>query len=164
MIDHFLRSLLRQLAAAAEAFPTALLSLASEFRRSGREPSVPALSSALNSTIKSLDQDIFIVVDALDECPDKADHAKRQDLLDQIKELLFGQHENLHLLATSRKELDIQESLQGLATAQLDIQTAFRGDIELFVKKRLEETPRLARWSLYVKAEVESRLLQVGEP
>jgi len=159
-----LSSLTRQLAAAANELPQEIFALAKELRGSGRQPGTRRLFSTLNSVIKSIDQDVFVVVDALDECPEKADYAKRQDLLNQITELLSEHHRNLHLLATSRKEADIQESLQALATAKLDIQTAFRGDIELFVKNRLEEVPRLARWSVPIKAEIVSKLLQVDEP
>ncbi len=159
-----LSSLIRQLSDAAKELPRVTFALADEFRGSGREPGTRKLFSALNSIIKSFDQKVFIVIDALDECPEKADHAKRQDLLDQINELLSEKNENLHLLTTSRKEVDIQESLQAVATAKLDIQTAFRGDIEFFVGKRLKEVPRLARWSIEIREEIKSTLLQLGEP
>ncbi len=159
-----LSSLIRQLSDAAKELPRVIFALADEFRGSGREPGTRKLFSTLNSIIKSFDQKVFIVIDALDECPEKADHAKRQDLLDQINELLTEKNENLHLLTTSRKEVDIQESLQAVATAKLDIQTAFRGDIEFFVGKRLKEVPRLARWSIEIREEIKSTLLQLGEP
>ncbi len=164
MVDHLLRSLIRQLAGAANEFPRVIFDLDREFKALGREPGTRRLLSTLDSIIKSIDRDVFVVIDALDECPEKADHAKRQNLLNQINELLSVKNENLHLLTTSRKEVDIQESLQAVAAATLDIQTAFRGDIELFVKNRLQEERCLARWSTKIKAEVESELLRVGEP
>lgn len=164
VVNHMLSSLIRQLSDAARDFPQVIFALAAEFRGSGREPGTQKLLSTLNSIIKTFDRRVFIVVDALDECPEKADHAKRQDLLDQINELLSEKNENLHLLITSRKEVDIQESLQAVATAKLDIQTAFRGDIELFVNNRLEVERRLARWSTEIKADLKSTLLRVGEP
>lgn len=159
-----LSSLIRQLAAAAKEIPQEVLALAKELRSSGRQPGTRILLSTLNSVIKSIDKEVFVVIDALDECPEKADHAKRQDLLNQMTELLSKHNTNLHLLATSRKEADIRESLQALATANLDIQTAFRGDIELFVEQRLKEVPRLTRWSHAIKAEIESELLRVDQP
>lgn len=159
-----LSSIIRQLAAPAKELPQEISALAEELRGSGRQPETRKLFSALNSVIKSIDKEIFVVIDALDECPEKADHANRQDLLNQIVELLSEQNRNLHLIATSRKEVDIQESLQAVATAKLDIQTAFRGDIELFVKNSLERERLLARWSTQIKAEVKSTLLLVGEP
>ena len=159
-----LSSLVRQLAAAANELPQEVFALAKELRGSGRQPGTRRLLSALNSIIKSIEQEVYVVIDALDECPEKADHAERQDLLNQITELLSEHNENFHLLATSRKEVDIQGSLQALATTKLDIQTAFRGDIELFVENSLEEVPRLARWSSEIKAEIKSTLLQIGEP
>jgi len=159
-----LNSLIKQLSDAAKELPRVIFALADEFRGFGREPGTRKLFSTLNSIIKFFDQKVFIVIDALDECPEKADHAKRQDLLDQINELLSEKNENLHLLTTSRKVVDIQESLQAVATAKLDIQTAFRGDIEFFVGKRLKEVPRLARWSIEIREEIKSTLLQIGEP
>lgn len=159
-----LASLIRQLAAAAKEIPLEVFALAKELRSSGRQPGTRILFSTLDSVIKSIDKEVFVVIDALDECPEKTDHAKRQDLLNQIIELLSQHNTNLHLLATSRKEVDIQESLQALATAKLDIQTAFRGDIALFVEQRLKEVPRLARWSHAIKAEVVSELLEVDQP
>lgn len=159
-----LSSLIRQLAVAAKELPQEVFALAEELRGSGRQPRTRRLFSTLNSIIKSIDKEVFVVIDALDECPKTTDHAKRQDLLDQIIELLSEQNRNLHLLATSRNEMDIRESLQAVATAKLDIQTAFRGDIEMFVNSRLEEERRLARWSTKIKAKAKSTLLRVGEP
>ena len=163
-IDNFLNSLIRQLSAAAVEFPAEVTDLAREFMGSGRFPGTRRLASCLDSVIKSFDQEVFIVIDALDECPEKTDFARRRDLLDQVRDILLVEHRNLHLLATSRKENDIHEQVQNLVTGSVDIESSFRSDIELFVKNSLIELPRLARWNVEIKAKIITRLVQVGEP
>lgn len=85
-------------------------------------------------------------------------------MIDQIKGLWAEQHKALHLLASSRTETDIEVGLRNLVTSELDIAVALEGDVEIFVNSRLQEAPRLARWSTTQEMEIRQRLLQMHEP
>jgi hypothetical protein len=58
----------------------------------------------------------YIILDALDECTDKG------ELLELIQEM--NKWRTVQILATSRKEKDIEEILQRLVSCQICIQDA----------------------------------------
>lgn len=103
------------------------------------------------------------MLDALDECPEKADHVKRRELLGLLKRLHSYGHGNMHILATSRGEKDISRSLEGIAAHRIRVEDSFHHDIQLLVRKRLEDE-KLARWGPQLKMEIATRILQVDEP
>ena len=157
-IDNLLRSLIRQLGAKADALPQAISELRNEYKAAGTQPGTKTLALTLDSIIASLEKNVFIVIDALDECPEKAKHARRQDLLNQIKQLLDRRHENLHILATSKREVDISASLENTATAIINIEDSVEYDVRLLVQRCLKEDERLKIWKFGVKSEIETRL------
>jgi len=53
-------------------------------------------------------KETYLVVDTLDEC------VERQDLLATVEELTGWKDTNLHILTTSRREKDIEESIEHL--------------------------------------------------
>ena len=59
---------------------------------------------------------IFIILDALDECPDSsAFPSPRDEVLQLVKDLVNLQLQELHICATSRPEVDIRAVLEPLA-------------------------------------------------
>ncbi len=64
------------------------------------------------------------ILDALDECKE------RQELLTDIDEIAGWKNRKLHMLATSRRENDIEESLEPLVNDQekICIQSALVND------------------------------------
>lgn len=110
------------------------------------------LKSALSVMIKSL-QEVFIILDALDECPK---NAGRDEVLELIAEVHAWSFSNLHLLITSRQEPDIEDALTPLLTAP---KIAMQGpqvdsDIRLHIECQLERDSKLKKWSADVKAEI----------
>jgi hypothetical protein len=83
--------------------------------------------------------DLFIVVDALDECPKDDGKELRNELLDLITEIKSWSSSNIHLLVTSRLEYDIKEKLAPLLTAPaISIQgSEVEGDIKKHIKDQL---------------------------
>ena len=67
--------------------------------------------------------------------------------------------DNLHVLATSRKENDIMTSLEPLVTCQLCIQsTLVDADIRVHVQERLSHDPKLKKWPVDVQKDIEDAL------
>ena len=110
------------------------------------------LLSALHKTISILSE-CYIVFDALDEA------WPRDDMLDLIRQMLGWNMPSLHILVTSRREMDIDSTLSPLVTTTMEMQKSLiNADISLYIQKRLECDARLKRWPPEVKAEIKNTL------
>lgn len=95
----------------------------------------------------------YILLDALDECTD------REDLFKFIEAIINWNIDNLHVLATSRKENDVTTALEPLVSCQLCIQSALvDADIRVHVLERLSNDRELKMWPVDVQKEIESAL------
>ncbi len=66
----------------------------------------------------------------------------------------------LHILATSRREKDIEETLAPLTTSQTCIQSALvDADICIYIRERLQTDPKLRKWPKNVQMEIEKILM-----
>ncbi|MCJ1391258.1 hypothetical protein MMC18_004121 [Xylographa bjoerkii] len=102
-------------------------------------------------------QDIYVVLDALDECP-KGD--LRDELLNLITDICSWSPSNIHLIVTSRQEPDIQEALSpSVIGAAISIQgSQVEADIEAYVDYQIAIC--LRRLSADLKEEIKDALLQ----
>ena len=94
---------------------------------------------------------IFIVLDALDECPDSsAFPSPRDEVLQLVKELVDLHLQELHICATSRPEVDIRAVLEPLAfrSVSLHDEIGQKTDIADYVRNIVNSTPSTAmrRW------------------
>ena len=83
-----------------------------------RQPSDDTLKECLKEMILGLPGQgpIFIILDALDECPDSSGiPSSRKEVLQLVKELVDLHLQRLHICATSRPEVDIRAVLEPLA-------------------------------------------------
>jgi len=105
-----------------------------------RQPRTGALLLALRQMVEEFNE-VFIIIDALDEC------RQREELLEIIEEVAGWRIGKLHMLTTSRKEIDIKESFDPLINCQgIDIQRSIVKDIRDYVQQRLQSDIRLRRW------------------
>lgn len=88
--------------------------------------------------------EVFIVIDALDETPRDG---PRQRVLDVLKTIRNWKIQKLHILITSRSELDIVSCLQ-IPTSQqvLMANTGLDQDISKYIESRLDTDCRLKKW------------------
>ncbi|KAF4631092.1 hypothetical protein G7Y89_g7033 [Cudoniella acicularis] len=115
--DNFIRSLIVQLSTQSEKTPESLEAL---FTGSRQQPTTDALTSTLQQIIGDFQQ-TFILIDALDECN------QREELLELMETIVGWKSEKVHILATSRREREIEEALQPLITDQiLEIEETLR--------------------------------------
>ncbi|PYH94786.1 hypothetical protein BO71DRAFT_419092 [Aspergillus ellipticus CBS 707.79] len=124
--------------------PESLVSLWEEHDRHNREPDQEKFSTVLHDVIGSYTGDrIFLIFDALDECPDNEVHER--DLLFRILKDLLGKHrKKIHLLATSRFEENIRQTLD-LEGFTIDLEHRMNDDVETFVNNALDQG-KLSRW------------------
>jgi len=128
-----------------------------------RQPRRESLCQVLLQMIDHL-EDVYIVLDALDECCTRTgSHTK--GLLSWIRHLLGSCQKNIHLLVTSRPEHDIQSTLSDLVHKEnaIPIQSGLiSGDINAYIHTRVREGDGLKRWrgQLEVQDEIEAALVQ----
>ena len=153
-----LRSLIKQLSIQSASTPQALKALFSSNLNGERQPRANELLATLKNMIQQFNE-TFIILDALDECK------QRQELLAHIRKIVGWKCDDLHMLATIRREKDIEESLQPTINDQentLCIQSALvNDDIRAYVHEELRIRVGLKRWRKEpkVQREIETALV-----
>ena len=105
-----LSSLLVQLSNQSNQFCEVLHQLYSEHQDGSQQPNSTSLLRCLKGMLAFAGQGpVYLVIDALDECPnDLWIPSSREKVLKIVKELVKLQHPNLRLCVTSRPEYDIR--------------------------------------------------------
>lgn len=146
----FLSSLLMQLGDQSDKFLQTLSVLHSSHRRGSRQPSEDELLRCLKDMLELPGQgELYIVVDALDECQNLTGfRTTRQQVLDIIKELVDLKASHLHLCVTSRFEIDIRWVLEPLGpdSVSLHDQRGQKEDIARYVKENVESDTKMRLW------------------
>ena len=109
---------------------------------------------------------IYIVVDALDECPnDSGIPSSREKVLDLVKELVELRHPNLRLCITSRPEFDICTMLEPLATQVLSLhdESGQKQDIVDYVSFVVRSDKKMKKWRDDEKNMVIERLTEKAD-
>ena len=121
---NLLPSFLTQLAHRSDHFCDILYRLYEEHDNGARQPSDGALIQCLTEMLTIPNQGpVYLVMDALDECPDTSDvPSAREQVLDLIKGLVDLQFPRLHICVTSRPEVDISDALESLASQSVSLQ------------------------------------------
>jgi hypothetical protein len=153
-----LRSLVYQLLQQSIKTPASLDTLLFSCENGERPPSVPALLDALQQMIQDFPQ-VYVILDALDEC------AQRTDLMAMLEKIVRWQLPNLHLLFTSRRESDIESSLEDIVDQQnwICLQSELVDkDIQLYVRQRLFDDKNLRKWQkdIALRQEIVTALMQ----
>ncbi len=93
---------------------------------------------------------LFIIMDALDECPDDTGlPTLREAVLDLVKDLVHQRIPNLHICVTSRPEIDIQTKLKPLAVHAISLHDE-RGQkfvIASYVSSVVSSDGHMKNWS-----------------
>jgi hypothetical protein len=109
-----LRSLIVQLSGRRPDSPKVLLDLR-RLRDINQHPDLKSLEATLQATTEGFEK-VFLVIDALDECPEN--NSEREILLKLIDRIQGWSSSSLHFLCTSRKENDIERAFQPLLQNQ----------------------------------------------
>lgn len=92
---------------------------------------------------------IYIIMDALDECPNTFGvPSPRELVLDLVKELVELSLPNLHICVTSRPEIDIRTALEPLTSRQVSLhdETGQKKDIVDYVTSVVRSDARMSKW------------------
>ena len=131
-----------------------------------RQPSDDTLKECLKQMLTLPGQrPIFIVLDALDECPDSSGlPPPRSEVLQLVKELVNLRLHGLYICATSRPEIDIRAVLEPLAfrSVSLHDEIGQKTDIAEYVRSVVNSSPSTAmrRWRMDEKNLVIETLME----
>ncbi len=128
-------SLVRQVAHGKRTLSDEVIGLYRDHAFKACRPTISELSNLLHSEITGLSE-VFILVDAMDECSNN--NYTREDLLTTLQSLL--EMPNVRLLITSRPVASIDAHLQGMA--YLEIRAA-NEDIRRYIENRIPKERRL---------------------
>ncbi|KAH9011776.1 hypothetical protein EDB84DRAFT_1424602 [Lactarius hengduanensis] len=145
-----LSSLLVQLSDQSDIFCDALYSLYSAHKQGSEQPTDESLSQCLKYMLTTVGPvPIYLVLDALDECPYGTGlPSPREKLLDLVNDLVKLRLPILRLCVTSRPEFDIRTALKPLATQQVSLQdeSGQTQDIKNYVTDVVRSDRRMKRW------------------
>jgi hypothetical protein len=121
-----LLSLLDQLSEQSDQFRDVLRGLYLEHRDGSKKPDDDALLQCLRGILTIAQSvPIYLVMDALDECPDdsgdRSSRSPRGRVLTVVEELVKLRLPNLRLCITSRPEFDIRTFLKPLAPQEMSL-------------------------------------------
>jgi hypothetical protein len=121
---NLLPSLLVQLSTRSVVFCDILSRLYEAHDNGARQPSEKALTQCLKDMLTLPNQGpVYLIMDALDECPDTSDvRSPRELVLGLVKDLVGLRLPTLHICVTSRPEVDIHEALGSLAYQTISLQ------------------------------------------
>jgi hypothetical protein len=159
-----LTSLLSQLSAKSDSCYKILSELYSRHHARSRKPDDDALKQCLIDMLQVPGQPVtYIIVDALDECPNTSDVVSpRHEVLKFIEELANLSLPNLRLCVTSRREADIIPVLEPLASHPVPLhdQKGQKEDISSYVKSVVHSDWRVRKWRVEDKKLVIDTLVQ----
>jgi hypothetical protein len=132
-----LSSLILQLSSESDSCHNILSKLYSSNNRE-RSPTVIALKNCIKDMLSLPEQGpIYIIVDALDECPTSSGTpSARREVMELIRELVDLKLPGVHLCVASRPEIDIQMVLEPLRPLQvsLDNEMGQKDDITAYIE------------------------------
>jgi hypothetical protein len=160
-----LGSLIKQLCCRRPNTPQSVQDLG-QYKEKGQHPDMKTLEDTLVATIHGF-SDVYVVIDALDECP--YENGERKKLLASICRIYEKTTENLHLLCTSRREVDIETVMTPLlaisTNTTIDLliyKHAVDRDIGFYIDKTFESSD-FVDWTKAVKEDARAILIQKAD-
>ena len=145
-----LTSFLVQFCHQSDTYCDTLSKFYSEHDKGLRHPSDDALSECLMNLLKLPGlAPVYLIVDALDECPNAYGVASPRDkVLNFVEELINSQIPNLRICVTSRPETDIKDVLNPLifCSVSLHDESGQKKDIEDYIKSIINTNRKNKMW------------------
>ena len=151
-IRGFLTSLILQLSAKSDPCYKILSDLYSENNAGSQQPDNHALTECLKKMLILPHQPIkYIIVDALDECPNISGFpTAREEVLELLEELVGLNLGSLRICVTSRPEIDIRAVFEPLTSLKVSLHDEIgqQEDILNFISNVVHLDRKMRRWKL----------------
>jgi len=166
-VTGLLASLVSQLSAKSDLCYNVLSNLYSEYDGGSQRPDDDTLLCCLEKMLKTEGlPTVYIIVDALDECPtDSGVKSHQERVLDLVNQLVDLHLTNFRICATSRPEADIQAALASSASHAICIhgEVGQNKDIADYVRSVVYSDRKIGRWRDEDKEMVISALSQKAD-
>ena len=142
-------SLLLQLSARSRHCLDILSRLYSDYRAGQEQPGENVLVKCLKDMLMSSRLPTYIILDAIDECPNSSGIPTPRGLvLGLVKDIVDLRLPNLHICVTSRPEIDIRTTLESLASGHLSLhdQPGQKRDIVEYISSVVQSDIQMKRW------------------
>ncbi|EXJ68500.1 uncharacterized protein A1O5_08293 [Cladophialophora psammophila CBS 110553] len=153
-----IRSLLFQIATQATDIAHELELLYGRCSHGQQQPAEDVIHSLFRKVMDT-PREKYIVLDALDECTD------REGLLTFLRELIASKPRDLRVLATSRRERDIDDELSPVADYNINIlqSAVVDEDIRVYIRDRMATDKGLKKWPDPVQTEITTALMEKAD-
>ena len=145
-----LSSLLTQLCHQSDSYCDVLSKFYSEHANGSRYPADDALAECLMNILALPGHaPVYLIVDALDECPNTSSiPSPRSKVLELIEKLIKSQVSNLHICVTSRPETDIKKALDRLLFRPVSLHDELgqKHAIEEYITSVINTDPKNEMW------------------
>ena len=147
---NFVKSLLVQLSAYSIPCCKIISRIYASHAKGAQQPSNGVLKATLREMLAAVaEKPIYMIVDALDECPDSFGMpTPREDVLSLLESLVRLRIRNLRICVTSRPEVDIQNVLEPLAGVSISLHDEYgqQKDISDYVINVVHTDKKMRRW------------------
>ena len=145
-----LSSVLFQLCNQSYSYYATLSTFYSTHHDDARIPSNDELTRCLKDLLNLPGQaPVYLIVDALDECPNTSLPSHRKQVLMFLEDLVDSKLPNLRICITSRPETDIKSILEPLifCSVSLHDESGQKEDIENYIKSIVNTDRRMRKWT-----------------
>ena len=146
----FLSSLISQLSSESDSCYNILSQLYSHYTRGIRKPDIDELKRCMTDMLSLPEKSpIYIIVDAIDECPNSTGRpTAREEVLELIEELVDLKLPNVHLCVASRPEMDVRMVLEPLTSLKISLhdESGQKDDIIKYIKSVVRSDRSMRKW------------------
>jgi len=150
-VSGLLSSVLFQLCDQSDSYHNILSAFYSMHRNGAQSPGDDKLVQCLMDLLKCPGpQPVYLIIDALDECPSTSSlSSPREKLLSFLEDLVEAQLPNLRICATSRLEVDIQAIIKPLAfrSVSLHDESGQKKDIIKYIESTVNTNKNMQNWN-----------------
>jgi hypothetical protein len=117
--------------------------------RGVRKPADVALLHCLKDMLEQHRQATYIIIDAIDECPNNTDFpTPREKVLEFLEGLIDLQLPHIRICIASRPEVDIRRTLEPLTSLRVSLheESGQREDILAYVTKVVRTDKEMRKW------------------
>ncbi|KAM0521111.1 hypothetical protein ACHAPE_002584 [Trichoderma viride] len=162
-VNKMLASLVKQLCSRRPDTPQPIKSL-SEYKEKGQRPDTKTLGAILTTVARGFSA-VYIIIDALDECP--LLDGERGRLFSSLRQIMAAAPAKVHMFCTSRREADIDSAMGTLLPSPLQVamidmtvrRNVIDHDIDLFIDLTLSSYEYLS-WPESIRAEARKSLVE----
>jgi len=150
-VSGLLSSVLFQLCDQSDSYYDVLAAFYSTHRNGAQSPGDDKLVQCLMDLLKHAGpRPVYLVIDALDECPSTSSlSSPREKLLSFLEDLVEAQLPNLRICVTSRPEVDITAILKPLAFRSISLhdESGQKKDIMKYIESIVNTNKDMQNWN-----------------